>query len=299
MVSRRPRWRLHKARLWAVYVLCRILPLRWISSIGAWRGRYRGCKLQTLETRARANLAQIAPNVDVSKALQHLRRESGRALLEVLVADRLAREGCISLQPHPGLYQAMASQRSLVLAMIHHCNLGDVAGAGIGRALPGFRQRYIITRHIEEPTLRAMVQRARDASMRGLKGMVSGPLPGLARQIVKALLTRPPSVVLLHVDEARGEQVWFPLFGKTPPSKGLNAWHAVRIARRARACLVPMVLRRDCTEPTRFSVEVLDVWDPVASELDDQAVFDQMNNLFEAVIREQPANWLNLYHRRP
>lgn len=287
------------AGLLMVYGLARLLPVSWVSAFGAWRGRYRGKKRAELEARARQNLAEIAPDADPDLVLPRLRAASGRALLEVLIADRLARGGRVTFEPHDQLQQALTSQRSIVFALIHHANLGDVAGAGIVNALPQMIRRYIVTRDIQHPATRWMVQRTRHQSMQGMAGVVSGPVQGLARQMLEGLIKRAPSIALLHVDEARHHQVPFPSFGAALPTKAINAVYAVRLARRTNAYLAAVVLTREDACPTRFRLRVLSAWDMVEQSQSNPEICQNMSQLFEQEISKDPANWLNLYHRRP
>lgn len=282
-----------------VYGLCRVLPVAWVSAFGAWRGRYRGAKRVELEQRARQNLAEIAKDADPAVVIPMLHAASGRALLEVLIADRLAMSGRLAVKHHAALEGAIASNRSVVFALIHQANLGDVAGAAIGHAFPMVKQRFVITRHIQNPVMRWMVARTRHQSMQGMAGVVSGPMQGLARDMLRGLTQEAPSIALLHVDEARHHQIHFPGFGDDLPTKGINATHAIRLARRAGAVLVPVLLSRDKSCPTRFTLNVISVWDMATETRTNEAVCHEMSQMFEQAIVNDPAAWLNLYHRRP
>lgn len=289
-----------------VYGLCRVLPVSWVSGFGAWRGRYRGAQLAELEARARANLAEIAPQADPAVVLPRLRAESGRALLEVLIADRLITAQCITWQASAELDQAVRNQRSIVFALTHIANLGDVLGGAVLDRVNHFRHREVVTRAINNPTMRWVVEHARRRLLRSMPGYIQAPDTGLARRIVREL-THPPTMVMLHVDEARDHQVAFPCFDScfaSPsanplPSKGINAQYAVRLARRAGACLVPLTLARNPKKPTHFSVHVLACWDMATESHDDKAVLQTMSELFETEILKDPSKWLNIYHRRP
>jgi lauroyl/myristoyl acyltransferase len=135
--------------------------------------------------------------------------------------------------------------------------------------------------------------------MRGMKGLISGPVSGLTRQMLHSLMSQTPSIALLHVDEARSHQVLFPGFGHEVPAKGINASYAIRLARHTGACLVPVTLSRDADCPTRFELRALLVWDLANDARDDLTVLNDMSRLFEAEILKDPSKWLNIYHRRP
>jgi len=291
--------RLADLGLLSAYALCRLLPVSWVSAFGAWRGRYRGAQLKELEDRVRQNLVEIAPEVDPALVLPRLRAESGRALMEVLIADRLAWSGRLTFASCAEFDAAVNSDRSVVFALIHQSNLGDVAGAAIVKAMPQVSKRFIVTRDIRNATMQWMVHRTRRQSMRGMQGLISGRATGLARQMLDSLLRERPSIALLHVDEASGHQVVFPGFGRHLPQKGSNAGYAVRLARSAGACLVPVSLSRDPGCPTRFHLRTLSVWDMLTDPRDNQHVLEDMSRLFEQEILKDPSNWLNIYHRRP
>jgi lauroyl/myristoyl acyltransferase len=291
--------RLADLGLLLAYGVCRLLPVAWVSAFGAWRGRYRGAQLIELENRVRQNLAEIAPEADAASVLAGLRAESGRALLEVLIADRLAWSCRLQLAPCPAFEAVIHSNRSVVFALIHQSNLGDVAGAAIVQATPHVIKRFFVTRDIHNRTMKWMVHRTREQSMRGMKGLISGPVRGLTRQMLHTLTSETPSIAVLHVDEARNHQVLFPGFGREVPCKGLNASYAIRLARHTGACLVPVSLSREADCPTRFYLKTLSVWDLASDTRDDLTVLKDMSKLFEAEILKDPSKWLNIYHRRP
>lgn len=117
--------------------------------------------------------------------------------------------------------------------------------------------------------------------------------------MMRSLGDEAPSMVLMHVDEARAKQVWFPGFNAPVPEKGLNASYAIRLARGARACLVPIATIRDPACPTRFTLRAITCWDMATDERSDRAVLEDLNQLYQAQILQEPAQWLHLYHRRP
>ena len=284
--------------LLAGYAICRVLPISWVSAFGAWRGRYRGAQLQELEARVRRNLADIAPDADPQTVLPALKRESGRAALEVLIADRLVKAGHIDWQPHPDLDAMINDGRSVVFALPHICNLGDVLGGAILDRFTHFQNREVVVRTIQSPIMRMIVRRCRSRLIRDLPGHIQPPNRGLAKRALTCL-QQPLGMLMLHIDEARAKQVPFPAFGRPLPAKGLNAHYAVRFARSAGACLVPVVMHRDPGRPTHFTARVLAVWDMASEAQSDHEVLSRMDKAFEDEIASNPSTWLNIYHRRP
>lgn len=281
-----------------VYGLCRVLPVSWVSAFGAWRGRYRGAQLTELEARVRQNLAEIAPDADPDVILPRLRAESGRALLEVLLADRIIASRNISWEYSPKLEHAVQEQRSIVFTLAHISNLGDLLAGALGDRFDHFRHREVVTRAIQNPTMRWIVHNSRKRLLGSMRGHVQAPDTGLVRRIVQEL-DNPPVMVVLHVDEARGHQVAFPIFDRPLPTKGNNARYAVRLAKRSRASLVPLVITRNVKNPTHFTVRVLACWDMTSDTHEEDAVLMSMSQLFEQEILKDPSKWLNIYHRRP
>lgn len=290
-----------------VYGLCRVLPMRWVSAFGAWRGRYRGDTRAELEARVCQNLTEIAPELApeaVSEVLTALRRESGRAALEVLISDRIVKAKRIRWLEHPGLNVALEQNRSVVFALVHVCNLGDVLGGDILDRFDHFRTREVVVRTIQSPVMRWIVKRCRARLLRDLPGLIQAPHAGQARRALTEL-QNPPAMLMLHVDEARGRQVAFPMFGasegdgRVRDAKGTNAAYAVRFARKASAYLVPVVMQRSDSDPLSFEARVLEAWDMACEAKSDDQVLAQMSGAFEAIILQNPAQWLNLYHRRP
>lgn len=294
------RFKLGELGLLAVYGLCRVLPLRWVSNFGAWRGRYRGRTRAELEARVRQNLAQIAPQAEAGAVLTTLRRESGRAALEVLVSDRLVKARCVHWEACAELDEAVKQNRSVVFALVHVCNLGDVLGGDILDRFAHFRTREVVVRTIKSPVMRYIVKRCRARLLREMAGQIEAPHAGQARRALTEL-QNPPAMLMLHVDEARAHQVPFPPFGQNEhaSSKGTNAAYAVRFARKAGACLVPVVMQRQPEDPLRFEVRTLAVWDMAQTAQSDAQVLAAMAQAFESVILQEPGRWLNLYHRRP
>ena len=284
--------------LLAAYAVCRVLPIDWVSAFGAWRGRYRGAQLQELEARARANLAIIAPDQDPARVLAQLRRESGRAALEVLIADRIARARRVHWQASPEFEAVVAQKRSVVFALPHLCNLGDVLGGSLIERHSHFVFYDGITRKFQNPTMRWLMDRCRANLLQGRRGRIHAPDPGMARRVLKNLANG-PSALFIHIDEARGKQVPFPGFGRPIADKGLNVHYAIRFARRSGAVLVPATMHREPGRAVRFTARPLAVWDMASTSASDAEVLAQMQQAFEAEIATNPSDWLNIYHRRP
>lgn len=284
--------------LLAGYATCRVLPINWVSAFGGWRGRYRGDQLQELEARVRRNLADIAPDADPQRVLPALKRESGRAALEVLIADRIARASRVHWIPNPTFDAVIAQNRSVVFALPHVCNLGDVLTGGLIARFTHFKRYDAVTRRFQDPTMRWLMDHCRAKLLQGRAGRIGPPHDGLPRRLIQ-FLEDSPSALVLHIDEARQQNVRFPAFGRQLPAKGLNAHYAVRFARSASACLVPVVMHRTPDRSTHFTARVLAVWDMANEAESDHEVLTRMEKVFGCEVASNPSTWLNIYHRRP
>jgi lauroyl/myristoyl acyltransferase len=292
------------------YGLCRLLPIDWVSDFGARRGRYSKAKEQQLLPRLENNLRFLGVQ-EPSQAIRQLRQASGRASLEMLIADRIVRDGRIAWEKSDAVDAMIRDRRPLVFCSIHLANLGDVLGAAvvshIANKVSGYRMGGS-TRHISDPTDRWIANHSRKKLLGQEDAWISSPKSGLARQMLRELQT-PPSVLLLHVDESRHHQVHCPTFGRAAP-KSINLKYAIGLAKRSGACLVPVYLLRDndtghdirsrktTVTSALFTIHTLRVIDFTQPDLNEQEVFKQLDQDFEQVVRAYPEQWLQLYHAR-
>ncbi len=280
------------------YGLCRLLPIRWVSDHGARRGRYSSAKESAFKQQLIRNLQYLGIS-DTEGTLDKLRQESGRAFLEMLIADRMVRAERISWIPNEELDQVIQQHRPIIFCSIHLSNLGDVLGASlvkeISKKMPEYRMG-ISTMRLEDPIDHWIATRSRGLSFADQKGWVTGPRSGLARQMLRELL-HPPSLLLLHVDESRKHQVHCPGFGRDLP-QGINLRYAVKLAMRAQACLVPVYMLRDPVNPARLIVHTIRVMDFNKIGYQEQEAIQILDQDFEQIVRQHPERWLQLYHAR-
>jgi lauroyl/myristoyl acyltransferase len=280
------------------YGLCRLLPIDWVSNLGAKMGRYRQAKENELQPRVESNLKFLGVDRP-SPLLTRLKAENGRAALEMLIADRIARAGRVRWIPNQELDHAIQQKRPIIFCCIHLSNLGDVVGASIvhefGYGAPDYRMGGA-ARKISDPIDRWIANRSRRLLLGKQSAWVSAPKPGLARQILDELLT-PPSILMLHVDESRKHQVHCPSFGRELP-KGINLRYAVKLAMRAKACLVPLYLLRDPNATAHFTVHTVRVMDFNSVSYDEQDAIQTIDQDFEQIVRRYPERWLQIYHAR-
>lgn len=280
------------------YGLCRLLPIEWVSNLGARRGRYSPVKEHALRPLLIRNLQYIG-STDTQVAVDALKKESGRAFLEMLIGDRIVRAGRVNWAPNDDLDQAIQQQRPLIFCSVHLSNLGDVLGASlvkeIATKMPGYRMG-ISTMYLNDPVDRWIATRSRRLSFGRQQGWVTGPRTGLARQMLRELL-HPPSLLLLHIDESRKHQVHCPSFGRVLP-QGINLRYAVKLAMRTKACLVPVYLLRDPDAPAHFTVHTIRVMDFNSIAVDEQDAIQTIDQDFEQIVRRYPERWLQMYHAR-
>lgn len=277
------------------YGLCRVMPIDQVSDFGARIGRYDHSTQIQLGDRVRTSVEKLGWSVNQDQLMDTLKRESGRAALEMLMADRIAKAKRIEWEPHPGFESLVAQQRSIVFVTIHLSNLGDLTGAAIVDKLPQYRMGFV-TRKISPGVENWIATRCRNQTLGNRNGWVLSGTRNLARQMVDEL-GHPPACTLIHIDEARQHQVHVPLFGRPLPKQS-NLNQAVRLAYLAGACLVPLIVIRKMAGKPTFKVRVLDVVDPLATQLNAEDTILQVNKLMEKVVTESPGQWLQLYHLR-
>jgi lauroyl/myristoyl acyltransferase len=277
------------------YGLCRVLPIGAVSWLGALRGRYSAKHQKQLDERVQHTLHTL-PQIEVTTHfLKTLKRQAGRAALDMLIADRIEKTQRIRWLPHAELTAAIQARRPLVFVSLHMGNLGDINGVAICQHIPHYHMGYV-TRKVPCPVEQWIAQRSRTLALGQRKGWVLEGHQALARTMLRELM-KPPACVLLHIDEARHHQVWVPSFGRSIPDE-CNLSHAVRLARLSRACLVPMVAVRRTTDAVQFDVHVLDLIDRRDPAIDDAQAMRTIDRVMEQAVRRWPEQWLSLYHLR-
>lgn len=291
---------LNGAAKWIGYWVCRALPIDWVSHIGSKMGRYGPKAEQSYQDRLVKNLTLLGVGPSsLATSLSSIRRESGRAYLEMLIADRIVRGQRIRWAPCPELLKALHDQRPIVFCSIHLSNLGDVTGAEIIRFVsshaPGYRFGYS-ARTIHDSVERKIVERSRNHYIGDAQAWVMGPTGGLARRLM-AELARPPSCILLHIDESRHHQVHCPSFGRVLPDR-INLSYAVKLAIKSRSCIVPLYIVRDGSKRVGFTMQVIRLIDCATHQQNSHNITRIIDADFEQVIRFHPDKWLQCYHAR-
>jgi lauroyl/myristoyl acyltransferase len=276
------------------YALCRLIPIDWVSALGARQGRYRKQKQIELNFRVKHNLELLGLSDQASTIMPALQKQAGRAALEILVSDKIVKHGCIKWQPHAGLDAVTQANRPLVFVTIHMANLGDLVGAKLSAQLPN-HTIICITRFISSTIERWVIKNCRQKTRGSSLSWLESRNSNLARKVLYAL-HHPPSLVLLHIDEAKHHQIHFPTFGRPLPKES-NLRYAIRFAQLSGACLVPILLTRSQPDALQFELHVLNVFDlakPVSTEM----LINQVDTLFTQAVKQTPEQWLSLYHLR-
>lgn len=279
------------------YGFCRVLPMSWVSALGSSLGRYSEIKQCELDARVKHNLDVLNLSARATDILPALEKEAGRAALEVLISDKIEKYGHIKWQPHTGLDAAVKANRSLVFVTIHMANLGDIVGIKISAQLPQYKI-YFITRFIQSYVENSIMRRCRKRIPGKVLSWLGGDSSTIAKQVLQAL-RQPPSLVLLHIDEAKHHQVAFPTFGRKLPKES-NLRFAIRFATLSGACLVPVLLIRPLSERLQFELSVLNVFDLAEPEklTTHETLINQIDALYTDAVKQTPEQWLSFYNLR-
>lgn len=277
----------------SVYYLFRIVPIDLCSAAGAMRGRYQGKARRAAQGRAYSALTLAAPGISEEQASQivaRLHRNSGRALLETLIMDRIWDDDRIDIHPCNRLQNPREPQISRIFVSVHIGNLGDLLGYCL--------MQLTKTRGMTISRLSPNRFRQRLSEKLRAKHGATVLAPGLkaARQLVQHL-REPGNCVLIHLDEARGRQIYFPTFGRPLPY-GSNLSLAIRLSAYTGALLVPVYMTR--MQGARFKLNILD---PIAPPpADDQgaqlAIARRLDGVFGKLVREHLDDWQQLFFLR-
>nr|WP_255592947.1 hypothetical protein [Bordetella sp. BOR01] len=278
----------------AVYYLFRLLPIDLCSKLGAMRGRHVGAARRKLEAQARKALTVAAPALPASEIdalLDRLHRNSGRALLETLIMDRVWNARRVAIVPEHRRLDLTDPSRSRIFVSVHTGNLGDLLGMCLMQLIGP--RGMTVSRRLPNRFRQRLSEKLRS------KHGASVLEPGLrtTRQLLDHLRT-PGGAILIHLDEARGKQIYFPTFGRPMPY-GSNLSLAIRLAAATGAPLTPVHMQR--IAGTRFDLRVHDDLAAPAARNEEQqaAIAACLDRLFERVIREQLDDWQQLYFLRP
>ena len=277
------------------FVICRLMPIDWVSNFGAKRGRYASEQQTILDNRVQQNLTFMGYTGKQEKIIAELKAESGRAPLEMLIADRIYEDCRIKWRPSATLDALILQRRSIIFVGLHLSNLGDLLGAAINDRVSSYRMWFVV-RPIHSLIQRFIVKVSRNKNFGIEKAIVkSGQSTQFARQLILNL-KKPANLALLHVDDARQKQVHCPTWGRSiAKDKGLN--QAMRLAKLSGACIVGLKLQRIGNQ-ARFEVSVIDTIDPLNSQVNFYEAYQRLDGKFSQIIMASPQKWLALYHLR-
>lgn len=266
-------------------VLCRPLPIAWVSAIGGWLGRHV-IRSRRRQRRAMANLAAAFPDTGRA-APERIARAMwdsyGRALAETLVLDRIAADpGRVELA-NPEVLDDEAGTGTVFVGM-HFANWEINALPARGR----FPDLAALYKPFRSAGLDAWVRRHREGFYPG------GLLAADATALLKAArLVRAGGAVCLLGDHRDAGGVDVPFFGRAAPSTAFPAMLGRRFGARVIAA------RTDRLAGARFRVVLervpVDRTDDEAADIAGATAAVQA--VFERWVREAPGQWLWFYKR--
>ena len=287
--ARKLRHALEAAGFFAASGLFRALGPDRASDFGGWIGRTFLRRLK-LSDRARANLRIAFPDVDdaeVERLLVGMWEELGRVGAEYPhlagLADAVPARVTVEGEAH--IHKALARGRGLIFATGHFANWETIAAAAktIGMRCVG------VQRPTNNPIMARWLTQTRVAA--GASGMADKGAAGLRR--VYATLRAGGAVTML-VDQATGEGISAPLFGRPAMTTDAPATLALRLG-------TPILfVRMERLGPARFCAHVSG---PVETprtgdeKADVLALTGELNRRVEDAIRHDPARWLWLHRR--
>ena len=219
--------------------LARGLPTEWTSRLGSFAGWANGrTRYKPVRERARQGYLSLSGGAasaeEAERAADRVMENTGRAMLEFAVLDRLWHEGRIEVSGLEHLHAAQRAERPMIGACLH---LGNWEVLGVVLVALGFdfKSFYKVpkSRFEERIVLGA----------RGRYGVkLLQPGVGPTREALR-LLVEERGILGIYVDEDRGGYVNAPLFGRQPAMRS-NLVVAVRLAMASGAALIPSYVER-------------------------------------------------------
>lgn len=235
----------------ALHYGCRLLPIDWVSAIGARAGTLNGrYRFAAARRRAEAGFVKLcggASAADAAAAVDRLFAHVGRVMLEFSVLDRLWQAGRIAAVGTEHVMAARAAGRPLLVMGLHLGNWEAIGPTLIGLGLDGFKGFYQPPRSRFEHKI-AVAARARYGAIALRPGIA-------AARTARRLLVERRGVLLVYADEERRGHVSTPLFGRAIPPRA-NILDIVRLAAASGAAVVPAYVER-LGEGARFRVTFL------------------------------------------
>jgi Kdo2-lipid IVA lauroyltransferase/acyltransferase len=278
----------------ALFVVCRRLPLDWCSAIGGALGTLNGrFRFHAIRERARRGYLQLAgghPSTsDADRAVARLFDNTGRTMLEFAVLDRLWPEGRIAITGAEHFTGARAGARPVLVMALHLGNWEVIAPTMIA-LLPGVKGAgfYLPPRNRFE---HAMIVAAR----RNYGGTMYPP--GIAgTRMAQRLLVEERGVLLVYADDERNGHVSAPLFGR-PMRTRANIPLIVRLASASGAAVVPAYAERLAGARFRVTylpaIDLAPVGDDPAAALRDN--IERLDRVITPLVLARLDQWYMLF----
>lgn len=279
---RRILWRIDYALVWLLYQITRALPVDQSSRLGERIGAFIGPLMKHKSAIFRDNLAVAFPDLDAGELDALVRKawgRAGRVLGEYTHLDAILEEpGRLEIRILAPVATYANTARPLVVATPHLANWEVVCSALAKMGIPNAS--------LYSPPSNPLLDQLLMSSRRALNCELL-PRNNSARALTRALRTgRSVGVVMdRRVDD--GSPIRF--FGHDKPSTLMPA----KLALKYRCDLVPTQVQRigDARYRVTFHAPVKPA-DPGADETAQAAdMTRQVHALFEAWIRENPADW--------
>jgi KDO2-lipid IV(A) lauroyltransferase len=224
----------------ALHYGCRLLPIDWVSALGARLGALNGRhRFQVSRGRAERGYVRLCgegtPAADATAAVDRLFAHVGRVMLEFSVLDRLWQGDRIAVEGSEHVLAARAAGRPLLVVGLHLGNWEAIGPTLIGLGLSGFKGFYQPPRSRFEHKI-AVAARARYGAIALRPGIA-------AARTARRLLVEERGILLVYADEERRGHVSAPLFGRAIPPRA-NILDIVRLAAASGAAVVPAYVAR-------------------------------------------------------
>lgn len=264
----------------------RLLPVTWVSSIGAYLGQYVAQKA------IRDNVPWISvmhKSLERLKGIedQHQREDwiidwtkrIGQVRAEFLVLQRIAEEGYLEIIGQENLLNIT---QPAIFASCHLSNWELLAY--VATKLPRITCDLYVPP--ENPLYRHIADQARQAWQAQIDFIEFSPRAIF--QLTKSLADG--KNLLLFMDEEKDDYIWGPSLGRELPYAG-NRWFAARLAVRHQVDIVPSYVRS--LGASRYQVVIEPKLDRCEGSSDQQAKYlaDQLDERMDGWVREYLDQW--------
>lgn len=285
-LSRRLRYALETAAVYAVYGVFRIMPLETASNAGGSLLKKIGPRMGISRV-ARKNLDRAFPEKtpeEKEKILFGMWENLGRTIAEYPHLRDIAPNIEVAGTEH--IHAAKTSGKPAILFSGHLANW-EVGAVGVKK---NGLSTHLVYRKPNNPGIDGLLRRARDS---GAAGHIRKGREG-AREIVSVLRDR--GAVGMLVDQKLNEGIPIPFFGHDAMTAHAIAHFALRFG----CTLYPSRVER--LNGTRFRLTILPpltIKETGDKEADIRRIMTDINALLEGWIRERPEQWLWIHRRWP